>query len=123
MTTGLSGSFAFNNTNLTLQPTSGKWDARSSYGIDGQGHPIYSAVRSFELSWQLISPSDLNQILGYYNLVGNTGTVTACLPQWGASTYTFTNYSGTTLQEPEVGEFFQGFYQSVKMLILNVRTN
>ncbi len=122
MTTGLSGSYGFNGTNLTLQPTTGKYVERSSYGIDGGGHGIYPAVRNFELYWQLIDPADAQQIINFYNLVGSTGVVTSCLPQWGAADFRFTNYSGTTLMEPTVGEYFQGFITEVRMLILNVRT-
>lgn len=123
MTTGLSGSYAFNDVNLTLQPTSGKWTERTNYGFDGAGHPIYPSVRNFELTWNLISPSDAKQIIDAYNAVGNTGTVVACLPKWGDLEYTFYNYSGTTLQEPVVGEYFQGYIQEVKLLLVNVRTN
>lgn len=123
MTTGLSGSYSFNGVDLTLPPTTGKWNERTNYGIDGNGHPTYSSLRSFEMKWELISTSDLNQIIGYYNLVGNTGTVTSCLPDWGNAAFTFRNYSGTTLQEPTVGEFYQGYVQSVTLLVLNVRTN
>lgn len=123
MSTGLSGSYAFNGVNLTLQPTSGKWKERSSYGIDGGGHPIYSSLRSFEMKWELISTSDAKQIIDVYNTTANTGTCVSCLPEWGNVDYSFKNYSGTTLQDPEVGEYFQGYIQSVSLLILNIRTN
>lgn len=123
MTTGLSGSYAFNNTNLTLQPTTGKWVERPSYGVDGEAHPVYSSIRSFELTWALISPSDAKQIIDFYNLVGNTGSVVACLPEWNNVEYSFRNYSGTTLQEPTFSEYFQGFITEARLLILNVRTN
>lgn len=120
---GLSGTYAFNNTDLTLQPTTGKWTPRPNYGIDGSGHEIYASVRNFELSWDLISTSDAKQIIDFYNTVSTTGTVVACLPQWNNGSYQFVNISGCTLQEPEVGEYFQGYIQSMKLLILNVRTN
>lgn len=120
---GLSGSYALNNTDLTLQPTTGKWMDRTNYGVDGGGHPVYSQLRSFELTWELISPSDAKQIIDTYNLVGNTGTVVACLPEWGTLEYQFRNYSGVTMQEPSVGTYFQGFIQTVRLLLLNIRTN
>ncbi len=123
MTTGLSGSYAFNGVDLTLQPTTGKWEERTSYGIDGGGHTVYSSLRSFELKWELISTSDAKQIIDFYNLVGNTGSVVSCLPEWGNVDYSFRNYSGTTLQDPTVGPYFQGYIESVSLLILNVRTN
>lgn len=123
MTTGLSGTYALNGVDLTLQPTTGKWLDRTNYGVDGGGHPVYSQTRGFELTWILISPSDAKQIIDTYNLVGSTGVITACLPEWGALEYQFRNYSGTTLQEPTVSTYFQGFIQEVRLLILNVRTN
>lgn len=122
MTTGLSGTYAFNGTDLTLQPTTGKWVERTTYGVDGGGHPIYPATRSFELTWNLISPEDAKQIIDFYNAVGNTGTATACLPQWGSVDYRFRNYSGTTLREPTVGAYFNEFIEEVSLLILNIRT-
>ena len=122
MTTGLSGSYALNNTNLTLQPSTGKWVARTDYGVDGGGHPVYATPRKFEMSWDLISTTDAKQLIDFYNLVGSTGTISAHLPEWGAVDYTFKNYSGCTLQEPEVGEYFQTYIDSVRMTILNIRT-
>lgn len=123
MTTGLSGTYAFNNINLQLPPSEGEWKERTSYGVDGNAHMVYSSVRDFELSWDLQSTNDASQIIGFYNLVSNTGTLVACLPKWGDPEYTFYNYSGTTLQEPTFGSYFQGYPQSAKLLIMNVRTN
>lgn len=123
MTTGLSGTYAINNTDLTLQPSTGRWVERTSYGVDGSGHPLYSNFRSFELTWELISTSDAKQLIDFFNTVSTTGTVVACLPKWRDTDYTFYNYSGTTIGEPAVGEYFQGFIQNVKMLLLNIRTD
>ena len=120
---GLSGTYAINNTDLTLQPTEGKWVERTNYGLDGGGHSVYAQNRKFQMEWVLISTSDAKQIIDFYNAVGNTGTVVSCLPKWGDVDYTFYNYSGTVLQEPEVGAYFQGYIESVKMLIVNIRTN
>jgi hypothetical protein len=122
MTTGLTGSYSFNGTNLTLQPTTGQWMERDSYGIDGGGHPIYSAVRSFELVWQLISTSDFKQIQDAYNAVSNTGTVAVDLPQYGANAYQFQRYSGATLREPSVTTYFEEYIEDARLLILNIRT-
>jgi hypothetical protein len=123
MTIGLSGSYAINNTDLTLQPTTGKWVERTSYGIDGNGHPLYSNFRNFELTWELISPSDTKQLIDFFETVSTTGTVVACLPKWRDVESLFYNYSGTTMQEPTVGEYFQGYIQSVKLLLIRIQTN
>lgn len=123
MTVGLSGSYATNDVNWTLQPTTGKWVERKSYGMDGNAHPIYSQFRNFEVTWELISPSEVKQIVDFYNTVSTTGTVVSCLPEWGANEYQFKNYSGTIMMEPVVGEYFQGYITSVRLLIVNARTN
>ena len=122
MTTGLSGSYAINNNDLTLQPTNGKWVARTDYGVDGNARMVYATPRKFELEWELIHPVDAKQLIDFYNLVGSTGTVSVHLPEWGAVDYRFKSFSGTTLTEPEVGQYFQGYIESVKMTIMNIRT-
>jgi len=121
MTIGLSGSYAFNGSNLTLQPETGQWNDRDSFGIDGGGHPIYSSARNFELSWGLVSMSELAQITNFYNGVQNTGTCSVDLPRWGDSQYIFTTYSGCTLQEPTVGTYFETYVQDVRLVVLNIR--
>lgn len=123
MTTGLSGSFAFNGTDFNQIPTVHRWVERTQYGIDGGAHPVYPQNRSYELSWNLISMNDAKQIIDAYNVVGNTGTVVVCLPQWGSADYRFRNYSGATLQEPEMQGFFQGYIEELRLLILNINTN
>jgi len=123
MTTGLSGTYAFNGIDFQLQPSTGKWVDRTNYGIDGNARTVYSQYRKFELKWELISTSDLHQIIDFYNGVSNSGSVVSCLPKWNDPDYTFYNYSGTQLQEPQVSEYFQGYIQSVTLLILVARTN
>lgn len=120
---GLSGTYAFNGTDLTLPPSEGRWVDRQDYGVDGNAHKIYSAFRNYELKWDLISTSDLKQIIDIYNQFGTTGTVTSCLPEWGNTNFSFKNYSGTSLFEPQVSEYFQGYITSVTLLIVNARTN
>lgn len=122
MTVGASGSYSFNGTNLSLQPTEGKWNQRDQLGTDGQGHPIYPLVRTFELSWGLISVLDLQQIINVYNGVQNTGTFSVDLPQYGAAGYQFQTYSGCTLSEVQVGSYFNEYVNDVQLLIYNVRT-
>ena len=120
MTIGLSGSFAFNGTNLTLQPTEGHWLDPEEFGFDGGAHPIVSAFRSFELSWQLISTSDLKQLIDFVALVSNTGTMAVDLPQWGNADYRFQTYSGTTLSPVRVGAYFNEYVQEARLLILKI---
>lgn len=119
---GYSGSYAVNGSNLTLQPTEGQWIERTLLGTDGSGHPIYSGVRQFQLSFDLISPSDFNQLLLFYNAVGTTGTIVADLPQFNSPNYLFQSYSGCTLHEPVLGAFFEMYIQKATLLITNIRT-
>jgi hypothetical protein len=120
---GLSGTFAFNDTNLFQYPTTHKWVERTNYGVDGNAHPVYPQNRSYEMTWNLISTENAKQVIDFYNLVGNTGTVTSCLPEWGSVDYRFKNYSGTTLEEPQMQGYFMGFIEELKLLILTVNTN
>lgn len=123
MSTGLSGTYAVNGTDLSLQPTEGKWNQRDAYGYDGAGHPIYSSFRTFELKWQLISTSDLSQMITFFNTVSSTGTLAVDLPQYGANAYQFSRYSGCTLNEVQVGAYFSEYVQDVTLLVLQVRTD
>lgn len=122
MTTGYSGTYAINAASLSLQPSSHQWQERPSYGFDGSAHPIQSAVRSYELGWQLMSPSEFQEMVGYYNITQNTGTVAVDLPSFAAAGYIFTRYSGCTLSEPVFGDYFNEYLKDVKMLIYNIRT-
>ncbi len=119
------GTYALNGTDLIVQPTSGKWVPRPPLGIDGAGHPVYPLPREFELDWDLIDMDTFNQIQGFYNAVGNTGTIVATLPQYGAAQFSFVNYSGCTLGELEQSDSFfspDGWAQKVKLVIMNIVT-
>ena len=112
--------YKINGTLLLQQPESGKWLDREEIGIDGSGHPIYPDVRDFQLSWGYMTPDAFSQIQNFYDLVGNTGTVSADLPERGAATYGFHQYSGCTLGEPTCGDFFEEYYSDVSMKIFKI---
>ncbi len=122
MTAGYSGSYAIGGVELLLQPTSGKWVSRPTLGIGGSGHPIYPAVREFELQFILADPSDFNQLQVAFQNISNTGTAVVDLPQYGASTYLFYSYSGCVLHEPEASNYFNEYQTEVRWLISNIRT-
>ena len=121
MTTGASGTYAINGAPLVLLPTSGQWKNRDNLGYDGNAHPIYPAVRDFELQWNLMSTTELQQLHSAY-LTSMTGTMSWDLPEYGANAYVFKTYSGTTLDEPEIGKYFMGWVEDVTLLIVSVRT-
>ena len=114
--------FKINGTSLTLQPSSHKWLGRDNLGADGLGHPMYPAVREYELRWDAMTPAEFAQVQGFYDFVSSTGTVVVDLPKYANSTYSFYTYSGCVLQEPSFGGYFEENLQDVTLLILNIRT-
>ena len=118
---GVTGSYAINGVELTLQPTQGRWNEAQDYGFDGTGHPIYSTVRTFELSWGIKSPAELSQLITFFESVRATGTVAVDLPQRNAIEYSFYRYSGCTLSDVRTGEYFEKHIQEVRLLIYNIR--
>jgi len=122
MTQGVTGSYAINGTDFLLQPTIGKWIDRPIKGFDGNGHPIYPAVREFQITWQLISMTDVTQLQTFFNTVSSTGTATVDLPKYQTSPYQFYSYTGATLGEPVIGEFFEQHEVDVSMMIYGIRT-
>lgn len=119
---GLSGTYAINGTDLTMQPTEHSWVDRDSIGISGDGHSIYSAVREYRLVFNLQSASDMNQLVGFFNTVSTTGTIVACLPQWNSPFFIFANYSGCVLREPTFSNYFNEYAEQVTLVIGNIRT-
>lgn len=119
------GSFAINGTDLLIQPSEGKWVNRAVLALDGAGHPIYSAIREFEMDWDIFDTATWNQLQNFYNGIGNTGSCVVNLPQYGASQFSFQNYSGCTLGEVEMGGDFitpDGYLTKMKLVIMNIRT-
>ena len=116
----LTGSYGIGDVEFDLQPTSGRWIPQSPAGITGDGHPIYPKVRTFQLGWGLMSISEFDDIRDHYKTTQITGTAVVALPDLDASSYTFRNYSGCTLQEPEVGQYFTTYITDVSMFVLNI---
>ena len=54
--------YAINGTELLIEPTAGRWLPRNQFGVDGNGHPIYSPVRQYEINFGLLSPAQQNQL-------------------------------------------------------------
>ena len=114
--------YKINGTELLLQPTTGKWLPRTELGRDGNGHPIYSALRDFEINWVLETPAQQNQLQAFFEAVITTGTASVDLPEYGAATYVFRTYSGCALAEPEQSQYFSENITDVKLLVLGIRT-
>ena len=114
------GTYAVNNVAFALMPTTGRWMPRNLIGISGDGHDIYGRTREFQLRWGLASPSEFNQWYTWFNSIGVTGTVVFSLPQYGAATYEFKNYSGCTISEPNIGEYFTENHREVAITLRNI---
>lgn len=119
MTTGLSGTYSINTVDIC--PESAHWMDRDVLGTDGNGHPIYPALREFEFTWGFLSMADYNVLYSARALVDSTGTVTVDLPDLSAGDFRFTRYSGTIVHEPTVGQFFVDYVSDVRLLITNIR--
>lgn len=117
----VTNTFRINGTLLSLQPTEHGWIKRTQYGVDGAGHPIVPAYGQYQLSWDIMSPSEFSQLVNLYNSYGVTGTVVADLPQWGNPSGTFYSYSGCIITEPEHSGLFENYYTDVKLLIVGIR--
>lgn len=122
MTGTVFNTFGFNGTTLSAQPTSHKWGNRETIGVDGSGRGIYPAYREYELKWDFLSTEEFREIYAFFQAIGQTGTVVASLPKYGDIDYTFYNYSGCVLREPEVGDYFQNYISDVKLLIVRILT-
>ena len=114
--------YSINGTTFVLQPTIGKWLPRERLGIDGNGHPIYAPYREFEIEWELVDPSDFNQLQTFFSSVNNTGSAVVELPQYGAATYIFYSYTGCVVREPEFAEYFNQHQSRATLLITRIRT-
>jgi len=114
--------YSINGTDLTMQPTEGRWVDRDALGRDGNGRNIYPAPREFEMKFNLISTSDLQQLQTFFSAVGATGTVVVSLPQYGASAYQFYSYSGCILSEPTVNAYFEEYLNDVKITVSKITT-
>jgi len=113
--------YKINGTEITLQPTIGRWLSRDILGIDGNGHAIYPGVYQFELQWQLEDVSEYYQLLSFFDGLTATGTVVVDLPKLRSSTYTFYAYTGCVIQEPDFGGYFTEHTKQVKLLVTNIR--
>jgi hypothetical protein len=114
--------YKINGTEITIQPTQGRWLAKDELGIDGAGHPIYPMPREFELRWGVVSPSEANQLQTFFETVITTGTAVVDLPMYANATYVFFSYSGCTLTEPEWGRYFAEYYNDAVVIVRNIRT-
>lgn len=118
---GTSGSFSFNGVELLLPPTEYGWLSRSLIGVSGKAHPVYPAVREFEMKWDFMDSASFNQVQQFYFGIQSTGTMVVDLPYFSVTPFQFYSYTGCTLKEPEVGTFFEEHIGDVTLVIMKAR--
>lgn len=120
------------NGRVILEPTTFRWRERTVLDVQGDNRPIYSAVRSAELRWQLDYYEQLSLLLATFGEMQSTGSAVVRIPAWPdyqtyptatGTAYGFREYSGCALGEPSVGNFFEGFPTEVALVIGNIVTS
>lgn len=117
--------YSVNGTEITIQPTTGRWLQRYTLGRTGAGNAIYAQVREFEMKWQLGDQAHVQQVVNFFNTISFTGTVVVGLPEWGSlssGTYMFKSYSGCIIDEPDINVYFTEHSTDISLLISNIVT-
>ncbi|KKN62741.1 hypothetical protein LCGC14_0508600 [marine sediment metagenome] len=105
-------------------PTRGRWMGRPVVDIQGDGRPIYPAMRSFQLEWRFTNFSEWANAQAVFDDIQSTGTTVVEIPTFPTTTgsvYGFTEYSGVFITEPEIGPFFAGYPSRMIIIISNIR--
>jgi len=110
--------FQINSTDLLTEPTNHNWVARTQLGFDGNAHAVYPANRQYSMAWDWMDAASFSQLVGMYNAC--SGTMSLTLPTWNSATGGFASYNGT-LTEPSYTNSMEGFFGSVKLLLVNVK--
>lgn len=105
---------------FSQQPTDHHWLDRDTIGVDGNGHAVYVAPRQYEMKFNLMDTDQFLTIQNYFAAQGVTGTVTATLPTWLGNPYKFSNYSGCIIRELTYENYFQNWYEGVRLLIVRI---
>jgi hypothetical protein len=101
------------------KPTEGRWTNKKEQGHTGDGKPVYGAYRNFELTWDFLMPSEFGLIESAFLFSQNSGSVVVELPKY-ADEFVAREYSGCYLNSPEVGEYFEGYYSDVVLVVTKV---
>jgi len=113
-----------------LEPTTGKWLSRGSVDVQGDNRPLYTPVRAFEMRWEIDTYEQWSLLVATFNELQSSGTAVVRIPAYPwqpypaatGTPYAFREYSGCTLAEPTIGEFFEGYPTDMALLIANITT-
>lgn len=108
-----------NSVDIATMPSDHDWGDRTTLGYDGNGSPIYTAPRTYEMSWEWVDASTLSQMITAFN--GASGTSQqVTLPTWNSPTGGYSTYNAI-FTEPTYKNSFMGNYGNVKWLLLNIK--
>jgi hypothetical protein len=114
--------YKIGGTELSLQPSSGRWVILDPLGIGISGMARYPAVKQFELLWDLMPLADYAQLYSLYESQSLTGTYVVELPDIEDNAWAFREFSGAVINHPTAGEYFQEHISDVSLVIRNIRT-
>jgi hypothetical protein len=112
--------YKVNNVQLR-KPTTARWLNKKEQGHNGLGKPIYGGYRDFELEWDFLTHTEFQTLHNAYLYSENTGSVVVDIPEYAGGSFVSHEYSGCYLTEPDMKEYFEGYYQSVKLIVRKVQ--
>lgn len=110
---------------VSIKPTVGRW-VHQPVDVDGGGRAIYPETYSFELEWNFTTFDEWWSTQDVWDGLRSSGTAVVQLPAHPASLaqgapFQYYEYSGVTINEPEVGPYFAEHPSDMKLLISNIR--
>jgi len=108
------------NGNQLRKPTTARWLDKKEQGANGLGKPIYGTYRDFELMWDFLTYPEFSTVYNSYLYSENSGSVVVELPVYAGGSFEPHEYSGCFLTQPEMKEYFEGYYQDVKLVVRKV---
>lgn len=112
--------FKINNVSIAA-PKKSKWIIPEDKGMNGIGQKQYTAFYSYELNWDGLTQAEFQNIFQLWQGHYGSGTATADLPQFNATSYGFITYTGVLLDQPIVGEYNENYLNDVKLIIRRIR--
>lgn len=102
------------------KPTTARWLEKKGYGSSGVGNSIYGGYRDFELKWDFLTHSEFQTIESAFKFSQNSGSVVVELPYFAGNSFVAREYSGCYLTCPELGDYFEGYYSGVTLVVKKV---
>lgn len=108
------------NGNSLPAPKDHKWIEPDAKGDNGNGQRLYTPYFSYELSWDKLTQTEFQGLLTIWLGGYLSGTYNAVLPQYNGGSYGFITYSGTVLDRPMSGGYYENYVNNVKLTIRKI---